>query len=122
MEAPMLEGRKTPSTEIRKNARTIFHRQGLFGERPRKVDVQGHQGAEHSAAGGNQSRWLGGWLWGAVTGAPEGAPQTPSRTERKATSVDARLRVGVLIIALAAVVMSTNVVGSLVEVTGRSLA
>ena len=108
----MIERRKKPPTEIWKNAQV--NRRGLLADRPRRVHVQGHQGPEQSAAGTrDQSGWLTGRLLRAVAGAPEVAPETSG--VRTATTVDARLRVGILIISLAAVVMSTNVLGFLVE-------
>ena len=105
----MIERRKNPRRETLERART---KPGSSAVRPRKVVVQGHQGPEHFPAGRNQSRWLGGWLLAPVAGAPEAAPQ------RKAMTVDARLRVGVLGFALAAIVMSTNALGSIAEVSG----
>lgn len=107
----MSERRKKPPAEIWQNPQV--NRGGLVvSDRPRKVVVQGQQGAEHSPASRNQSR-LGGWLL-----APsEGAPESPTDTKRKMT-VDARLRVGVLGFALAAIVISTNALGSFAEATG----
>ena len=113
----MLERRKNPRIEIRKSSQRIFNRPGLSAVRPRKVDVQGLQGPEHSAAGGNLWRRVGGWLLGAAAEAAEGAPR-PSRIVRIVTNVDARLRVGILVITLAALLMSTNVIGSVAEVGG----
>ena len=111
----MIERRKTPRTEIRKNSQ-VFNRPGLSADRPRRVDVQGHHGPEQSAAGArDQSRWLGDRL------TPERAPETSS--VRNVKTVDARLRAGIRVIVLAAVVVSTvvvstNVLGLLLEVGG----
>jgi len=110
----MIERRKTPRKETLENART---NPGLLADRPRRVHVQGHQGPEQSAAGTrDQSGWLTGRLLKAAAAAPEVAPETSG--VRTATTVDARLRVGILVISLAAVVMSTNALGFLVEVAG----
>ena len=115
VEDPMIERRKNPPAEIWKNAQV--NRRGLLADRPRKVDVQGHQGPEQSAAGArDQSGWLTSRLLKAAAAAPEVAPKTSGA--RISTTVDARLRVGILVICLAAVVMSTNALGSLVEVVG----
>ena len=111
----MIERRKGPPAEIWNNPQV--NRRGLLADRPRSVDVQGHQGREQSAAGTrNQSGWLTGRLLKAAAAAPEVAPETSG--VRTATTVDARLRVGILVISLAAVVMSTNALGFLVEVVG----
>ena len=101
----MTERRKTPRTP---NAMGF----DLTGARSSRNDVQRHQGAETSPTRRNQSR-LGGWL---LAPASEGAPQN-NDTKRKMT-VDARLRLGVMGLALAAIVMSTNALGSIAEVGG----
>ena len=115
MENPMIERRKQPPTEIWENVQV--NRRGLLADRPRKNDVQGHQGAEQSATGArDQSGWLTGRLLKAAAAAPEVAPETSGA--RTATTVDARLRVGILVTSLAAVVMSTNALGILVDAVG----
>ena len=107
----MIERRKRPRTPNAKG----FALTGPSANHPRNVDVQG-QGPEHSPAGRNPSRWLGGWLLGAVAGASEAAPQTPSRTVRNL--MNSRLRVGVFGCALAAAIMSTNALGTVAEISG----
>ena len=107
----MIERRKRPRTPNAKG----FALPGPSANHPRNIDVQG-QGPEHSPAGRNPSRWLGGWLLGAVAGASEGAPQTPSRTVRNL--MNSRLRVAVLGCALAVAIMSTNALGTITEVGG----
>ena len=103
------ERRKTPRTPNAKG----FDLTGPLPRRPRD-DVQGHQGPEHSPASRNQWQRLGGWL---LASASDGTPQRPNHTKRKMT-VNARLRVAVLGFALAAIVMSTNALGSFAEATG----
>ena len=103
------ERRKTPRTPNAKG----FDLTGALPHGPRN-DVQGQQGPEHSPASRNQSRWLKGWLFAPAS---DSTPQRPNHTKRKMT-VDARLRVGIFGIALAAIVMSTNALGSIAEVGG----
>ena len=103
------ERRKTPRTPNAKG----FDLTGALPYRPRN-DVQGQQGPEHFPASRNHSRWLGSWL---LAPASDSTPQRPNHTKRKMT-VDARLRVAVLGFALAAIVVSTNALGSIAEVGG----
>ena len=111
----MIERRKKPPAEIWNNPQV--NRRGLLADRPRKVEVQGNQGTEQSGAGAqDQSGWLIGRVLKAAAAAPEVAPKTSG--VRTATTADARLRVGILVISLVAVVMSTNALGFLVDAVG----
>ena len=85
----MLETQQTSRTETRKNDQVPDRPRLLVVDRPRRIAVQGGQGSEQSGGG-----------------------------MRNAVTVDAGLRVGILIITLAAVVISTNVLGFLWEVAG----
>ena len=89
----MLETRQPLDTEIRKNDQGTDRLSvgRLSVDRPRKIAFQGGQGSEQSGGG-----------------------------VRNAMTVDAGLRVGILIITLAAVVMSTNVLDFLSEVAGSA--
>ena len=112
----MIERQKKPRIEMRKSARTIFNRPGLLVDSPRRVGVQGPQGPEQFGRANSKrekSRWLTGRLLRALAGATEDASETSGL--RNATTIDARLRVGILVLTLAAIVMSTNVLGFIWE-------